>query len=498
MQNIKENKMSKFIQGQSRNQVTMFNSLDTMISENNIIRIIDEIINQMDLKESDFSNFKSGIIGRPSHNPILLLKLYIYCYFNGIRSSRKIERECTRNIELKWLMSEIVPDHKCISNFRKDNGEAINKTLKKFLVMCDMLGLLGKTVVAIDGTKMRADNSKGKCYTPNKLQEMLDYFEKRVIEYEKILNENDENESRIDALEINETKLVEIKEKLKKTKEKIDAVTEQKVKMEYEKQNQVTITDPDSRLMKSSNKGYDVAYNSQIAVDSKNHIIIATDVTNESSDVEQLSNMAAQAVNNLCIENDRENEKVIILADKGYYSASELLKCEEDKRIDVIVAVPSTSAPVKDEKYNVENFKYNEKEDTIICPEGNILLNSSNPTSKEQIYKNTKACKDCENKSKCTKAVCREISRSEKSIVREDAKTKLINNMDKYAQRQNLVEHPFGTIKRNLGFTYYLTRGIEKVKTENILHILAYNFKRLINIFENKGEVRLIEQLGNI
>jgi transposase len=467
-----------------------------MISDNNIVRIIDEIINHMDLKISDFANTKPGTIGRPAHNPILLLKLYVYSYFNGIRSSRKIEKECTRNIELKWLMGEIVPDHKCISNFRKDNAEAIKKTFREFLTMCDMLGLLGKTVVAIDGTKIRASNSKGKCYTPNKLQEMLNYFEKRVVEYEKILNENDEKESKTNTLELNEIKLTEIKEKLKKTREKIDAVTKQKAKMESEKQKQVTITDTDSRLMKSSNKGYDVAYNSQIAVDSKNHIIIATDVTNEVSDVEQLNNMVTQAIDNLGIENDKNNEKIDVLADKGYYSASELLKCEEDERINVIVAVPSTSAPLKDEKYNIENFKYNENEDTIICPEGNILLNSSKPTSKEQIYKNINACKNCDNRINCTKAIFREISRNEKSIIKEEAKLKLINNMDKYAKRQNLVEHPFGTIKRNLGFTYYLTRGIEKVKTENILHILAYNFKRLINIFKNKEEICLIEQLA--
>lgn len=488
--------MAKFIQPQLRNQVTMFNSLDTMISDNNIVRIIDEIINQMDLKESDFANIKPGNMGRPSHNPVLLLKLYIYCYFNGIRSSRKIEKECTRNIELKWLMGEIIPDHKCISNFRKDNAEAIKKTFKEFLTLCDMLGLLGKTVVAIDGTKMRAENSKSKCYTPNKLQEMLDYFEKRVIEYEKILNENDEKEAKSEIIEINEVKLTEIREKLKNTKEKIDDVTKQKATMEAEKQKQATITDPDSRLMKASNKGYDVAYNSQIAVDSKHHIIIATDITNEVSDVEQLTNMATQAVDNLDIKKDKSNEKVIILADKGYYSASELLKCEEDTRIDVIVAVPSASAPLKYQKYNVENFKYDENKDIIVCPEGNILSNSSNPTSKEQIYKNVNACINCENKIKCTKAVCREISRNKKSIIKEEAKKKLINNMDKYAQRQNLVEHPFGTIKRTLGFTYYLTKGIEKVKTENILHILAYNFKRLINILKNKGEVCLIPKLA--
>jgi hypothetical protein len=248
--------------------------------------------------------------------------------------------------------------------------------------------------------------------------------------------------------------------------------------------------------MKASNKGYDVAYNSQIAVDSKHHIIIATDITNEVSDVEQLTNMATQAVDNLDIKKDKSNEKVIILADKGYYSASELLKCEEDTRIDVIVAVPSASAPLKYQKYNVENFKYDENKDIIVCPEGNILSNSSNPTSKEQIYKNVNACINCENKIKCTKAVCREISRNKKSIIKEEAKKKLINNMDKYAQRQNLVEHPFGTIKRTLGFTYYLTKGIEKVKTENILHILAYNFKRLINILKNKGEVCLIPKLA--
>jgi transposase len=450
-----------------------------MVSVDNIVRIIDEIINQMNLSISDFVNGGVSNFGRPAHNPILLLKLYIYCYFNGIRSSRKIEKECTRNIELKWLMGEIVPDHKCIANFRKNNGEAIKKTFREFLTMCDMLGLLGKSIVAVDGTKVRANNSKKKCYTPNKLQEMLNYFEKRVIEYERILTENDEKEDYKESLDLKRTNINDIKDKLKETKAKIDEITTRKKEMQIKNIKQITMTDTDSRLMKTANKGSDIAYNAQIAVDSKNHIIVATDVTNQVSDVEQLSNMSGKVVENLNIEKD---EKIIIIADKGYYSAAELIKCSEDKRIDPIVAIPGTAAPVSDEKYNIDNFKYDEVSDTYKCPEGSNLVNVSKPTSKEQVYKNADACQACENRNKCTKAACREISRTEKSKIKEEAKQKLSDNTEIYAERQKLAEHPFGTMKATLGFTNYLTRGIESVKIENILHILAYNFKRVINI----------------
>jgi transposase len=484
--------MSKYIEPKSRDQIRMFTSFDDMVSVDNIVRIIDEIINQMNLSISDFVNGGVSNFGRPAHNPILLLKLYIYCYFNGIRSSRKIEKECTRNIELKWLMGEIVPDHKCIANFRKNNGEAIKKTFREFLTMCDMLGLLGKSIVAVDGTKVRANNSKKKCYTPNKLQEMLNYFEKRVIEYERILTENDEKEDYKESLDLKRTNINDIKDKLKETKAKIDEITTRKKEMQIKNIKQITMTDTDSRLMKTANKGSDIAYNAQIAVDSKNHIIVATDVTNQVSDVEQLSNMSGKVVENLNIEKD---EKIIIIADKGYYSAAELIKCSEDKRIDPIVAIPGTAAPVSDEKYNIDNFKYDEVSDTYKCPEGSNLVNVSKPISKEQVYKNADACQTCENRNKCTKAACREISRTEKSKIKEEAKQKLSDNTEVYAERQKLAEHPFGTMKATLGFTNYLTRGIESVKIENILHILAYNFKRVINIYKNKGELCLINKL---
>jgi hypothetical protein len=382
-----------------------------------------------------------------------------------------------------WLMGEIVPDHKCISDFRKNNGEAIKKTFKEFLIICDMMGLLGKELIAIDGTKVKASNSKSRCYTKNKLQEMLNYFEKRVIEYEKILNENDERESKTETLEINTSNIQSIKEKLEETKEKIKNVTNQKEKMEKENITQVTMTDEDSRLMKSSNKGFDVSFNAQIAVESVNHFIIATDVTNEVSDVEQLSHMSNESLNSL---NIKDGEIVTVVADKGYYSASEILKCQEDNRLDVILAVPNSASP-KNEKYSNDNFKYYEIEDNYKCPEGKILINVSKPTSKEQVYKNAAECQNCVHKSECTKAACREIIRNDKSAIKENAKKKFNENIDTYNKRQSLAEHPFGTMKRSLGFTNFLTRGIKKVKIENLLHVLAYNFKRLLNILKTKG-----------
>lgn len=483
--------MSNYIEPKSKNQVTMFNNLESMVSKSSVARIIDEIINYMDLKAGDFFNGETSVIGRPKHNPLLLLKLYIYCYFNGIRSSRKIEKECTRNIEIMWLMGEIVPDHKCISDFRKNNGKAIKKTLKEFLLICNMMGLLGKDLVAIDGTKVKASNSKNKCYTKNKLEEMLNYFERKIIEYERILSENDDRESKMETLAITESSITNIKEKLEETKLKIKEVTERKTKMEEENISQVTMTDKDSRLMKSSNKGFDVSYNAQIAVEGANHFIIATDVTNEVGDVTQLNNMSKKAIESLDI---KHGEKTTIVADKGYYSASEILKCQEDDRLDVIVAISSSSSPSKNEKYNIENFIYNEKEDNYKCPEGITLINTSKPTSKEQIYKSAQLCQECTHKEECTKSVCRVISRNEKSKIKEKAKQKLHENMEIYNKRQTLAEHPFGTMKRTLGFTNYLTRGLKKVKIENILHVLAYNFKRLINIIKKKGGVCQFQQ----
>jgi transposase len=467
-----EGEMAGYIKGKDRNQLSFgFGSLDDMVDAENSVRAIDAIVDMMEGVRHMFIYSTPATTGRPPHDPMRMFKLYCYCYFEKIRSSRNIEKECTRNVEAMWLMDGIVPDHKCIADFRRNNSDAIKAAFAEFTALCVALGLLDGRLVAIDGSKFRANNSRRKNITVGKVKKKLKYYREKMEEY---LCELDENDAKVE-----------------KTRGKIEELETLVTTMEEQGIKEISLTDPDSRLMELTNKGKEVSYNSQIVVEGKNHIIVATDVTNSPADQGQLYNMAKQAVEVL---GATEEDPLTALADKGYFEGEDIKKCEEDPSINAIVARPDERG---NEGYQKSKFKYDSDNDHYICPQGQVLHRVG---KKERNYVNRKACRECVHRDKCTKSQRgRLIQRGEYEEAMEASVKRFGENLELYRQRQMIVEHPFGTIKRTLGFTYFLTRELDSVRTENYLHMLTYNIKRVLGIFgTGKLLIRLEELRADI
>ena len=458
--------MVGYINGENRSQLN-FMSLDDMVSEDSSVRAIDAIVDSMEKTKTKFVHSETKDAGRPPHDPIRMFKLYVYCYYEKIRSSRKIELECGRNIELMWLMEGIVPDHKCIAEFRRQNKKAIKEAFSEFIEICDCLGLIGKDLAAIDGSKFRANNARKKNLTIGKIDKKLEHFHKMLEEYNRELEENDA--------------------KITHTKTKIDDLNALKESMTEQGINEISLTDPDSRLMNLANMGYEVSYNVQNAVDSKNDLIIATDVVNTPADQGQLYDMASEAAR---VAGATEEKPLTVVADKGYFGGAALTKCEADPAINAIVARPDEKGK---EGYQKSDFTYDEVNDQYTCPKGQILHRIG---KKKRTYKNDRVCKNCEFRELCTaNKRGRLIERGEYEEVIEAAVKRYKENKELYKRRQQIVEHPFGTVKRTLGFTYFLMRGIENVRTENRLHMLTYNIKRVLNIYSTQDLIRRLNEM---
>lgn len=469
--------MSKYVEGFDVNQYTFFPmSFDDMIDDDNPIRGISAIVDTMNEEVLCFTHSKTKSTGRPPYNPILMFKIYLYCYYNTIRSSRRIERECKRNIELMWLTGGLAPDHKTIANFRKENKKAIENAHKEFIRICDKLKLIGKEVVAIDGTKIKANNSRKNNITISKLNKMIEHHEENIHDFLKQLSQNDIAES-------TDT----IKSKLKKAQTKKQECQELISEMEAEGIREKSLIDPDSHQMGVSNNGTDIAYNVQSCVDEKEHIIVTTDVVTSPADQTQLYSMAKKVSEELNIS---ESEVLTVLADKGYWRTEDIVNCDYDNKINAIVSVPKEHGTPG---YRKSDFKYNRENDEYICPMGNVLERWKGKTP---TYSNNKACRECPNRDKCTKASRgRTITRNEHEEIIEEAIKRYHDEYELYKIRQQLVEHPFGTMKRTLGFTHFLTSRLENVKTENFLHVITYNLKRVLNIFKVP---ELVERLKRI
>lgn len=443
---------------------------DEMISEDNPVRVLEVFVDNLDLKKLEFKNANRDktIVGRPSYNPKDLLKLYLYGYFNGIRSSRKLAIECERNIEIFWLINELKPD------FRKNNITNMKKVFKEFSILCDSLNLIGKEIVAIDGSKFRANNGRKKNYTKGKIDKQIKYYEENIDKYIEILDKEDyeekENKVKIDKQEL--------KEKIEEAKKRVNELEE--IKKEIEQKGEISITDLDSRHMKTNNNGTDISHNVQIAVDNKAHLVVTVDVTSSPADQGQLSNIAKQTKKEL------EVDKITVLADKGYWNGEELKKCAEDN----ITTSVSSQKEQGSKGYQKADFKYNKENDYYVCPMEKILHKTG---VKEIKYVNRKACKECPNRERCTSSKNgKAIHKTANDKYLEEAKVRQIENMDLYHTRQMIVEHVFGTVKRDLGFTYFLLRGNEKVKGESFMHFLIYNIKRVCKI---KGIKEIIEAI---
>lgn len=473
-----------YIQGEDRRQAALFaDSLDELISKDNQVRAIDAFVMSLDMAELGFTRAVPAGIGRNPYDPRDLLKLYIYGYLNGIRSSRKLEAEAGRNIELMWLLCKLKPDFKTIADFRHDNKEAIHGAFRRFNALCQEWGLYSETLIAVDGSKFRANNSRRKNFNAKKIKRHLEYLDKRIEEYMETLDQADEAEDKLPVPDAEE-----IKRRIAEYQKRKQDYEKMLEKIENEGIGEISATDPDARMMAVNNNGLDVCYNVQVAVDAKHSLVIDCDVINNPSDHGQLSILGKRARRVLGLKNKR----LKVLADKGYYSTKELIKCEKNK---LTVYVPQQRySSRKEAEFEAENFRYEASEDVYYCPAGQKLYSSGKPRVENGVeyirYKNSRACKECELKDRCTRQRRgRVIHRNTNQELLDRVEKRLKNNKMLYQQRQMIVEHPFGTVKRQWGFNYFLTRGLKSVKTEAVLMFLAYNIKRVMNILGVQGMV---------
>lgn len=467
----------KYIKGVDRKQVVLFPEIiDEYIEDDNPVQFVDVFVDRLDLKELGFKHAELNSTGRPPYDPADLLKLYIYGYLNRIRSSRWLEKECKRNIELMWLLKKLAPDFKTIADFRRDNSEAIKKVCKEFVFLCKKLDLFGGELVAIDGSKFKAVNSKKRNFNEAKLKKKLKEIEEKIEGYFRELEDNDNSEADVGSQDAEE-----LKEKIKLLKRRGEEYRELLKELEESGESQISLTDPDSRAM-VNNQRIEVCYNVQITVDDKHKLILDHEVTNEVKDNNQLSEMSKRAKDIL------EVDELEVLTDKGYYDAVEIKECVDNG---IIPYIPEP-APTVSKKINVPEppfydteFRYDKEKDVYICPGGFELTfrNMAKHHGKMmRLYRST-MCVHCQFKPKCTRNPRgRIIYRWEHEEILEEMRRHVEDNKDKVKMRQWLSEHPFGTMKRAFNQGYMLMKGIKKVGAEMSFSILAYNIKRAVNI----------------
>jgi transposase len=467
--------MVGFIEGVDRGQLSLLpESLDQWVEDSNPVRVIDAFVEQLDLDELGFKMAEPADLGRPGYNPALHLKLYIYGYLHRIQSSRRLERECQRNLEVMWLLGRLAPDHKTIADFRKDNGAAIKKVCARFVELCRRMGLLAKANVAIDGSKFKAVNNRDKNFTTAKVEKRRRQLEESVARYLSQLDTADLHEPS-ESLELKKTYLKEKLEKLKSEMQKLEAIERQVL---ASPDQQISLTDPDCRSMATSGRGSGVVgYNVQTAVDTEHHLIVAHEVTNVGNDTAHLANIAKAAKAALHVD---ELEAV---TDRGYFDSEEILACDQ-AGITVTLPKRMTSGAKAEGRFGKQDFVYLADENVYRCPAGEKLkyyyTNEENGQKLHRYW--TNACRTCALKAKCTKAPQRRITRWEHEEVLEAVQARLDKNPDAMRTRRETVEHPFGTIKMRMGATHFLCKTLPKVATEMALCVLTYNLTRVLNI----------------
>ena len=467
--------MRRFIEGADRDQSTLLpECLDDWVGESNPVRVVDAFVEALDLDGMGFEDIEPSATGRPGYHPAALLKLYIYGYLNRIQSSRWLEREARRNLEVIWLLQRLSPDDKTIADFRRDNSRGIKKVCAKFVELCRRMGLLTKASVAIDGSKFKAVNTRDKNFTKGKVERRRQQLEESLSRYLAQLDTADLQE----PSETLAAKTAHLKEKLTKLKSEMHKLEAYEEAMLASPDQQISLTDPDSRSMATSGRGSGVVgYNVQVAVDTEHHLIIAHEVTNSGSDRAQLANMGKQAKAVLGVD------KLEAVADRGYYTGEEIKACA-DADILVTLPKPNTTGMEAKGKFGKHDFAYLAKQDVYRCPAGELLAYWLTTVDGERTIRRyvTKACGSCLLKARCTTAKNRVISRWEHEHVMEDAQRRLDADPQAMRRRRETVEHPFGTLKMRMGATHFLTKRLPKVATEMALHVLAYNLTRVMNI----------------
>jgi len=453
------------IEGTDREQMTFW-TLEDMVGDESMVRVIDRFVDVLDLEELGFGRTRPKDTGRPGYSADILVKLFIYGYENGIRSSRKLERECARNVEVMWLVQQLKPDHKTIAEFRKLNIRPLQKLFREFVRLCRSWELIGGELFAVDGTKIKASNNKKTNFSKKKLEKRIAYLDEKIEAWFQKAQEEDGLESQEHDTPQGLLELLERKETYNNYLRELEKTGE----------GEVSLTDPDARLMGNNKGGVDVSYNVQATVDAKCHVIADFDVSLNPADHGQLDNMSKRLI--------RQGHRGFgMLADKGYYNGGDLKKCEK-RKIKAIVARQASPGSKDQERrgFSLDKFFYDKTTDSYICPAQQILFAKSKPDTKQRKYSNKEACTKCQHQAKCTgkNKNYRIITRGEYADTYDRADQAFSDNYELYRKRQQIVEHPFGTIKHTMGFGQFLLRTRRKVRTEVALVFLGYNLKRVL------------------
>ncbi|MFC5696750.1 IS1182 family transposase [Pseudomonas sp. GCM10022186] len=469
--------MKRFIQGECRGQSTLLpESLDDYVADTNPVRVVDVFVDELDLGRLGFDGVVPAETGRPAYHPAVLLKIYIYGYLNRIQSSRRLEREAQRNVELMWLTGRLMPDFKTIANFRKDNGTAIRRVCRQFVVLCQQLGLFAEALVAIDGSKFKAVNNRDRNFTSAKLQRRMAEIESSISRYLTALDTADRQEPAVAK-----AKAERLHSKIAALKAKMQELQAIETQLEATPDKQISLTDPDARSMKTRGSGM-VGYNVQAAVDTKHHLIVTHEVTNDGVDRDQLSAMATQAREAMGVE------ELSVVADRGYFKSEEILACHE-AGITAFVPKTLTSGATAAGRFGKGDFIYDGAKNEYRCPAGQSLTwrYSSVEKGLKMHHYWSSNCQGCALKEHCTPSSERRVSRWEHESVLDAMQSRLDQAPEMMRIRRQTMEHPFGTLKAWMGATHFLTKTLERVSTEMSLHVLGYNFKRALNLMGNSA-----------
>jgi transposase len=466
--------MTRYIQGSDRSQVTLLpECLEDYIGEDNPVRVIDVFVDELNLVELGFERMQPAATGRPGYHPAMLLKLYIYGYLNRLQSSRRLEREAQRNVELMWLTGRLAPDFKTIADFRRDNGTGIRNVCKRFIAMCRQLKLFGQVIVAIDGSKFKAVNNRDKNFTQHKLEQRMKQVDASI---ERYLGEL-ETADRTQQPEV-ETNTQRLQDKIAFLKRQMQELRDVGKRLAQQPDGQISLTDPEARAMVSSRIGTGlVGYNVQAAVDTQHHLVVAHEVVTSGSDRGQLSNMAFKA------REATGDASLEAIADRGYFKSNEIRACELEG-INTYVPKPMTSNSKAQGRFSKLDFVFIAKDNEYLCPAGQLLPYRSSTIEdgmKINVYWSSN-CGSCARKAQCTTGKERRVRRWEYEEVLDTVQTRIDNNRDKMKLRRCTVEHVFGTVKSWMGSGHFTMKGLAHVSTEISLHVLAYNMRRVMAI----------------
>lgn len=484
--------MSRFIVGQDRSQVTLLpECLDDYIAEDNTVRLIDAFIAELDMVALGFERASPAATGRPSYHPTVMLKLYLYGYLNRIASSRRLERECQRNVELMWLTGRLAPDFKTIADFRRANSVGIRNVCRRFIMLCRDLKLFSQAAVAIDGSKFKAVNSRDCNFTATKIDKRQLQVEENIRRYMALLDTADRTEH--SGLEgVMQGKTVRIKEKIAQLRQQLRELDGIREQLKALPDGQLSTTDPDARSMSTGSKiSGAVGYNVQVAVDTRNHLIVTHEVTNAVNDRAQLSPMAKAACEAM------GKKELLAIADRGYFSGPQIKACA-DAGIAAVLPKPTTSNAKAEGRFDRADFIYIKQDDEYQCPAGQRAIYRFSREENGMLIRRywSTACPQCATKSQCTPSQYRRISRWEHEEVIEAVQRRLDQSPKSMSIRRRTVEHVFGTIKGWMGYTHFLTRRLPHVGAEMSLNVLAYNFKRVLSILGFEGMMKAMRLTG--